>query len=161
MRISLIAALVAIAGSVGLSTPAVAAGVVANPSQLSPVMKKAGYTVEQKSEGAEIWLRASNGKESYPFSVLFYGCDDKTTANCKSVQFYSNFTPKKKLTLEAMNDYARDNRWGRIYIDKQSNAVIEMDVDMEDGGMSEALYLDNLEYFEAMMDRFATFVFKE
>ena len=34
-----------------------------------------------------------------------------------------------------------------------------MDVDLEDGGMSPALFEDNVEYWVAAMSKFATFVY--
>jgi Putative bacterial sensory transduction regulator len=141
------------------AVPVSTANVVANPTQILAVMRKAGYTVELKGEKDETYLRATKGKDSYNINVSFFGCDEKTVANCKSVQFYAAFSPKTKPTLEAMNDYAARHRWGRIYRDKENDPVIEMDVDLEKGGMSEALFLDNLEYFEAITARFADFAF--
>lgn len=143
------------------ATPAAAANVVADPARVLQVMRAAGYSVELKAGETDQYIRASKGKESYKFSVFFTGCDEKSMRNCKSVQFFSAFSPKKKPTLEAMNAYARDNRWGRIYLDKVQDPVIEMDLDLEQGGMSEALFLDNLEYFKAVTERFATFAFMQ
>ncbi len=141
------------------AAPASTANVVANPAQIVAVMRKAGYTVELKGEKDGTYIRASKGKDAYNINVSFFGCDEKTVVNCKSVQFYAAFNPKTKPTLEAMNDYAARHRWGRIYRDKENDPIIEMDVDLEQGGMSEALFLDNLEYFEAITARFADFAF--
>jgi hypothetical protein len=158
-RIHFFALLGAFAASMMTVAPAEARNVTADIAQINELMKRDGYTVEVKTEGGESHLTASRGKDSYSFEVFFYGCDEKTMKNCKSVQFGCGFTPKTKPTLAAMNDYARDNRWGRIYLDKEGDPIIEMDVDLEKGGMSEALFLDNLEYFEAVVDRFGEFVF--
>jgi len=161
MRVMSLPAVAVVLASLSIAAPAVASGVVADPARIAEVMRKARYTVERKpAEGGE-YLIASFGKESYSFNIYFFGCDEKTTRNCKSVQFYSGFSPKTKPTLEAMNAYASDNRWGRIYLDKNKDPVIEMDVDLEDGGVSEALFLDNVEYFETVMNRFAEFAFKK
>lgn len=152
---------VAMMGAMVLATPAAAENVVADPTQLMDVMRTAGYKVELKTADTDTYIRASRGKDGYKFSILFYGCEEKTTRDCKSVQFFAAFTPKTKPTLEALNTYSTSHRWGRFYIDKDNDAVIEMDVDMEQGGMSQALYIDNLEYFETVMNRYAEFVFKE
>ena len=133
--------------------------VVAEPLRLMEVMRAAGYKVELKTVNVDTYIRAIRGKDSYKFNVVFYGCEENTTRDCKSVQFFAAFTPKIKPTLDAMNIYSRDHRWGRFYLDKENYAVIEMDVDLEQGGMSEALYLDNLEYFDTVMKRYADFVF--
>ncbi len=143
-----------------VASPAVAASnVVAEIGQVADVMKRGGYSVEVKKEDGTDYIRAKRGKDNYTFSVFFNGCAEGTMRDCKSVQFYSGFTPKSKPGLEAMNAYARDNRWGRVYLDKDGDPVIEMDVDLEKGGMPEVLFLDNIEYFEAVLDRFGEFAF--
>lgn len=151
--------LTAIVATIAPSAPAHATNVVANPAQIRDVMRKAGYAVEIKGEKEATMIRATRGKDNYSINVSFYGCDTNTAVNCKSVQFYTAFNPKTKPTLEAINNYNLRNRWGRVYRDKVNDPIIEMDVDMEKGGMSEALFLDNLEYYETVMGRFATFVF--
>lgn len=149
-----------IAVAASLATPAAAANVIADVDQVAAALKRGGYTVEIKETKDGRFIRSTRGKENYEFSVFFYGCDANTTRNCKSVQLYAGFSPKTKPTLEALNAYASDNRWGRIYRDDDGDPVVEMDIDLEKGGMSEALFLDNLEYFEAVMDRFGEYVFK-
>lgn len=159
MRHSILIAAVA-ASVAGLAVPAAAANVIADVDQVAAAMKRGGYTVEIKDTKDGRFIRSTRGKENYEFSVFFYGCDANTTRNCKSVQLYAGFSPKTKPTLEVLNAYASENRWGRIYRDKEGDPVVEMDIDLEKGGMSEALFLDNLEYFEAVMDRFGEYVFK-
>lgn len=149
-----------IAVAASLATPAAAANVIADVDQVAAALQRGGYTVEIKETKDGRFIRSTRGKENYEFSVFFYGCDANTTRNCKSVQLYAGFSPKTKPTLEALNAYASDNRWGRIYRDDDGDPVVEMDIDLEKGGMSEALFLDNLEYFEAVMDRFGEYVFK-
>jgi hypothetical protein len=122
-------------------------------------MKRNGYSVEVVTDKDGKHIAASRGKDTYAFRLFLYGCDEGTMTNCKTVQFYSGFSPKVKPTLDAMNAYARENRWGRIYLDKVGDPVIEMDVDLEKGGMSEALFLDNVEYFEAINGAFGEFAF--
>lgn len=60
-----------------------------------------------------------------------------------------------------MNSYAAENRFGRIYLDKDRDPVIEMDVDLEAGGMSKELFMDNLAYWEAIMVGFAEFAYSK
>lgn len=153
--------LVAIGGSMLAAAPAKAANVVAEPTQIMELMRKAGYTVEQKTVKGDTYLRSSRGKDAYKFNIFFYGCDENTVRNCKTVQFYAAFSPKAKPTLEALNTYSAENRWGRFYRDKDNDPIIEMDLDLEDGGMSDELFLDNLEYFETVTSKYADFVFKE
>ena len=140
------------------AAPALAQNVTADHDQIAEVMKGAGYRAELKGEGAERYINSGAGGHS--FSLLFYGCDNAGD-NCKSVQLYAGFTAEKKPSLEAMNEYAAKNRWGRIYLDDDGDPCIEMDIDLEDGGMSKELFLDNLEYWEVIMNAFAAFAFSK
>lgn len=71
------------------------------------------------------------------------------------------FVPTNKPTLEEMNKYAAENRFGRVYIDDEGDPIIEMDIDLEAGGMSRALFLDNLAYWDSIMVAFGDFAFSK
>ena len=92
----------------------------------------------------------------YNFIILPFSCDENGD-DCKSVQFYTAFAADTDPTLEEMNNYASENRFGRVYLDQDGDPAIEMDIDLEAGGMSEALFMDNLAYWEAIMVNFAEF----
>jgi hypothetical protein len=139
-----------------LASPALAKNVTADIDQIAALLKKDGETVEVKAVKDDPYIRVTG--KGYGYSIFTFGCDD-AFKNCKSVQFYAAFNPKVSPALEAMNDYARENRWGRVYLDKESDPAIEFDVDLEMGGMSEALFLDNVAYWEAILDRYGNFVF--
>jgi hypothetical protein len=139
-----------------LASPASGKNVVADVDQIAALLKKDGETLDIKSSKDGRYIRVTG--DGYDYSIITYGCDDKD-ANCKSVQFYSGFNPRVNPTLEAMNSYARDNRWGRVYLDEEGDPAIEFDVDLEKGGMSEALFLDNVAYWEMIIDRYGDFVF--
>jgi Putative bacterial sensory transduction regulator len=150
--------LVAVASIAAISShPASAKNVVADLDQIAELMKGAGYRAEIKGEKADRYIRS--GSSGFNFSVFAYGCNDDGT-KCRSIQFYAVFDPKVSPTLEKLNEFARDNRWGRYYLDKDADPVIEMDLDLEQGGMSEELFLDNVEYWDMAMGKFADFVFK-
>lgn len=150
-------ALAGLAAVAALSAmPAAAKNVTADLDQIAGLLRKAGYTIEQKGEKGDRYLSVDNDG---PVSLIIpYGCDDRGR-KCKSVQFYTGFSPKQKPTLEAMNAYARENRWGRIYLDKDNDPAIELDVDLEQGGMSEELFLDNVAYWNTIAANFSEFVF--
>jgi Putative bacterial sensory transduction regulator len=140
------------------AAPAMAKNVVADVDQIAGVLKGAGHMLEIKTADGERYI--SSEIAGYKYALLFFGCDD-TKKNCKSVQFFVAFTPKTKPTLDAMNGYAKDHRWGRIYLDKDGDPAMEFDLDLEQGGMSEELFLDNVAYWEAIVGGFAKFVFGE
>lgn len=146
------------ASAVLLSNPALAANVVADLDRIAQTMERAGYQPEQGSSDGERYIKAK--LDQYEFLVLPFGCDD-TQRNCRSAQFFISFDPERSPSLEAMNAYSRENRWGRIYLDKEGDPALEFDLDLEEGSMSEALFLDNLAYWETVVQAYATFVFGE
>ena len=148
-------AAVLLGGMAGMA-PANAENVTADVDRITAILQSEGYQAKRAGETAA--PRIETAMSGYSATVVFYGCDDKGQA-CKSVQFYAGFNPKTSPTLQAMNDYAKDNRFGRIYLDEDNDPVIEMDVDLEAGGMSEELFIDNLAYWTTILDRFADFVF--
>ncbi len=141
------------------SSDAAAQNIVADPAAIAKVMRDAGYRaeVDKASDGAPFIQSSSGG---YPFRLFFFGCDDDHS-NCDTVQLFAGFNTEQPPSLEDMNAYSRDNRWGRVYIDDESDPVIEMDIDLEDGGMSAELFKDNLEYWATIMGKFASFAFAQ
>ena len=140
-----------------LATPLAAQNIVADLDQIAGVLQSEGYQAKLVGEGEDRYIKT--GRSGYNFLILTYDCDDNG-GSCKSVQFYIAFATENKPTLEAMNTYASENRFGRIYLDADRDPVIEMDVDLEAGGMSKELFMDNLAYWEAIMVAFADFAFE-
>ena len=153
----------AIAGAIfsaplAVATPLAAKNITADVDQIAELLQSEGYQAKLEGEGADRFI--NTGMAGYNFLILPFDCDAKGE-NCKSVQFYVAFAAKNKPTLEEMNTYASENRFGRIYLDGDRDPVIEMDVDLEAGGMSPALFMDNLAYWEAIMVSFADFAFSK
>jgi hypothetical protein len=145
--------------ALGLSVPAQAENVTADPERIAQVMTAAGYQAEVvREEGVAPGIAAIS--RGYNFIILFYGCD-AANENCKTIQFFSGFETEAPPTLQELNDFSRDLRFGRVFLDRAGSPVIEMDVDLEDGGISEELFLDNLEYWELALHTFGDFSFSE
>lgn len=141
------------------SSQASAETVTADPTIIVRVMQDAGYKASiEKLEGGESYIQSATS--GYPFRVFFFGCDNDTPG-CDTIQLFAGFRSENSPTLQEMNAYTRDNRWGRVYIDDEDDPVIEMDIDLEDGGMSDALFKDNLEYWDYIMSKFAEFAFSK
>jgi hypothetical protein len=145
------------AGMAAFAAPSqvAAQNVTAEPRAVARVMQDAGYRADvEKLDSGASFIQSSSG--GYPFRVFFFGCE-AGPPGCDTVQFFAGFRTDKSPSLKQMNDYSRENRWGRVYIDDEDDPVIEMDIDLEDGGMSAALFKDNLEYWEYIMAKFAEF----
>lgn len=145
-----------VAASLLAATPLAAQNISADVDQIAELMQSEGYQAKLEGQGAQRHIKT--GMAGYNFLILPYDCDSEG-ADCKSVQFYAAFTPTTKPSLEQMNTYASENRFGRIYLDGDRDPVIEMDIDLEAGGMSKELFMDNLAYWEAILVSFAEFSF--
>lgn len=151
--------LLAIASAMAFSSmavPASAANLTADPTLIAAALQKAGYQakVEKEDDGTPYILSSSGG---YDFVVFLLGCTKGQ--NCTTVQFYAGFKDAG-LSFEKANAWNSDNRFGRAYISDQGSARLEMDVDLDEGGMSAALFADNLELWAAVMGKFEKFIRK-
>jgi hypothetical protein len=134
------------------ATAASAATVEAiNPPSVVSAMQAAGYQaklVADKSGDPMI----ESGVAGKKFLIFFYNCTNNK--DCRTIQFYTGFKPDKPVGLDRINDWNRHQRFGRAYIDGEGDPVIEMDVDLDDGGLSPALFTDNLEFWESAIAGF-------
>ena len=144
----------AVIASLLAANPLCAANVTADLDQIADVLRENGYQAKLQGEGKDRSIKT--GMAGYNFIILPFSCDENGD-DCKSVQFYTAFAADTDPTLEEMNNYASENRFGRVYLDQDGDPAIEMDIDLEAGGMSEALFMDNLAYWEAIMVNFAEF----
>lgn len=64
------------------------------------------------------------------YQVFFMNCTDN--ANCEDLNFYAGFLDNKQ-TLEVINAWNRDKRFGKAYLDADLDAVVEFDVNLEHG----------------------------
>jgi len=141
--------------SVGLTAPAIAADVQAqDPASVVSAMQEAGYRAQLTTDDVgDPLIRSSSGGTD--FLVLFYNCTDNT--DCRTIQFYVGFSEPNSATIQSMNTWNKDNRFGRAYYD-DGIARLEMDLDLDDGGVSRALFEDNLEYWALVMSKFEDYV---
>ena len=124
--------------------------VATNPATIVKVLQDEGYKAElTKDESGDPLIRSSSSGTS--FAIFFYGCTKGK--DCKTVQFFAGFTDRKP-SLERINEWNSKKRFGRAYISDKGAARVEMDVDLEVGGMSSALFADNLEYWVATLSAF-------
>jgi hypothetical protein len=124
-----------------------------NPASVQAALASNGYKPEMKKDsgGDPLILIDSQG---YKMMVLFFGC--KNNVDCKSVSFYSAFTAPKKLDAAPIMLWNQKHRFGRAFLDSEGDPSLQFDVDLDDGGMSTALFIDNLEWFTVAFDNLKT-----
>ncbi len=130
--------------------PAAAQVQAQQPRTVAAVLQDAGYRAElTKDQQGDPMIKSSSG--GYEFEVFFYNCTDN--ADCRTVQFHSGYSEASDASAEAMNEWNKAFRFGRAYV-KDGIAHLEMDVDLDDGGMSPALFQDNLEFWVSVKEDF-------
>ncbi len=87
------------------------------------------------------------------FQIFFYNCTNH--AQCATVTFHSGYDmPDNSTPLDLMNDWNRSKRFGRAYLDKETDPILEMDVDLDDGGEAPLLFIDNIEFWAGILSDF-------
>ncbi|MEP6785411.1 MAG: YbjN domain-containing protein [Sphingomonadales bacterium] len=122
----------------------------ATPQSVVAALQAGGYkaVLSKDSSGDPRVESAASGSK---FVVTFYGCTKNVA--CKTVTFYAGWSGGKA-TQDQINEWNMNRRFSRAYIDKDGDPVIEFDVDLDDGGMSQALFVDNLQFWESAMGGF-------
>ncbi len=87
------------------------------------------------------------------YRVFFHDCTD---TGCPTIRFYSLFAGNKP-TLEMINEWNRDKRWGKAYVDADLDAVLEWDVNLAYGVARENLD-DSISIWVQILDAYATFI---
>jgi Putative bacterial sensory transduction regulator len=141
-----------------MASPAMAKNVIADLDGIANLLRSKGNKVEIKGTGTERYIWVAN-PDAYTYSIDVMSCDEGTQKNCKSVQFHSGFTAEKPVTIDGLHQYTRDHRFGRAFLDSEGQPAIQYDINLAEGGISEALFLDNVELWSVMIEIFGDFVF--
>lgn len=149
------AALAALTATAPLTVTKTAAGssapVVASADSVARVLRDKGYQAEitTDSSGDPLIRSSASGAK---FMILFYGCEKGR--DCTSIQFYAGFKSDGKMKVEKMNEWNRDHRFSRAYLDSVNDPCVEWDVNLDEGGVSPALFADDLENWSSVLGSF-------
>ena len=123
--------------------------------EIAKWLQSAGYKAEiQTANGEKNIYSSANGQN---FHIYQYDCN-KTT-RCGSFQFSVGFDTKGSFNPEKLNDWNKDNRWVRAYVDKVNDPWLEFDIDLTPGGTYEllndefAVWRMSLDHFHKFMDK--------
>lgn len=135
--------------------------ITADAGQIAKLLLDEGYRakIETEDDGTPFIKSGSGGRD---FTVLFMGCGGGVKLGpCRSIEFYTGFTIGKPFPMERTNEWNALNRYGRAYVDKEKDPVIEMDIYLDSGGMPRAQFIENLKIWTEVMAGFDTFVFDD
>ena len=136
----------------------------AAPPQASGGGQRAGDLVgaEQPQALAEIATRfgsASIETDSYGdpmvdgqiagqrYRILFYGCTDGS--RCQTVSFVTWY--RGSFSMDAVNQWNAENRFGKVYIDSDGDLALEMDVNLA-RGVSSGNFEETVDWWRATME---------
>lgn len=121
-----------------------------DPGSLVRALQGAGYKAElTKDDSGDPLIRSTSSGSN--FAIFFFGCT--RNVDCRTIQFFAGYTDRTP-SLSQINDWNSRKRFGRAYISDKGAARIEMDVDLDDGGLSTKLFEDNLEFWVLLMSQF-------
>ncbi|WP_395333485.1 YbjN domain-containing protein [Novosphingobium sp. BL-8H] len=129
-----------------------------SPDSIVKALQDAGYRAQlsKDSTGDPLIKSASSGSN---FTIMFYGCTEG--ADCASVQFYAGWTEATHCSLDTMNTFAQKYRFVTPLVDSEKDCVIQYDLDLDEGGMSQELFLDTLEFWTDTMATFKDYIYQD
>jgi hypothetical protein len=150
---SVLAGLIGLGAAQGAAAaPLTDGGVTAQ--EVAAVLQAKGYRAEigKDNDGDP---KVHSGAQGVGFDIYFYGCHKGP--RCSSIQFTAGFHVEGGMTLERINQWNRNNRFGRAYLDDVNDPFIEMDLDVEHGFTSEAVD-NNVDTWDAVLGAFVRVV---
>ena len=116
-------------------------------------LKDAGYSaiVQNENDGSQSIYSSVNNQN---FHIYVYDCKNE---RCASAQFSSGFNTKGAFNAKKINDWVRQNRWVRAYVDKSNDPWVEYGIDLAPGGTYEMLD-DEFTIWQESLGRFRKFI---
>jgi hypothetical protein len=143
-------AIAAFAGAWSLPAPAQMV-TAQDTDSLVRALQKGGYAAKLGTDKVgDPMITSSVGGTNY--QIFFYNCT--ASKDCATVQFHSGYDLSTPVTLESINLWNRTQRFGRAYLDKENDPILAMDVDLDDGGISHELFIDNVEFWTSVLATF-------
>jgi Putative bacterial sensory transduction regulator len=124
-----------------------------DPQAIVKLISGKGYQAEIINTSSVPAIRSSDS--GVTFIIFFMNCElDK---NCKSLQFYTGFADMA-VPLDKLNKWNSAHRFARTYLDDETDPVMEMDINLDYGGVSEANFIDTFTIWLDLLSQFRTLV---
>lgn len=143
-----------LAAALALSAPASATDLVdaGMVEQIRQIASGHGSTeVDKLDDGSP---RIKGRIDGIRYQILFYGCE-KNGSKCQNIQLYAGWSlaEDQKVGMAAINDWNRNYRFGKAYLDAENDPVIEYDISLE-GGVSRQNLDESLETWSEVISGF-------
>lgn len=122
------------------------------PETVLEVAKGFGLAdLDKTSDGTPMIEGRINGLK---YGVHFYGCVENKS--CTNIQLFS-FFDGKGVSLASMNAWNADTRFGKAYIDRDGDAAIELNVNL-DYGVSKKNLEDTFDWWMLVLGEFQKYL---
>lgn len=124
-------------------------------SVLADVLQELGYRAMLSTDagGDPLILSSADGDE---FRIYFYGCSDGQ--RCKNIQFSRGYDMDEGMSLEQANAWNREYRFGKVWLDGDSDPFIEMDVNLDVGGVARENFADTFDWWLVTTSQFEIYI---
>lgn len=133
-----------------LSAMPVSAQVIGDADVIANLMQSYGLIVEQDRDDYGD-PRLTSRLEGTRFSVYFYDCEQ---GSCESIQFTAGFDLDTPMPLQRVNDWNRDKRFGKVYLDDEGDPYVEYDVNLDLDGVGARNFDDTLDIWRQVLTEF-------
>jgi hypothetical protein len=121
--------------------------------EIESEMRRLGLRAERRYEDGLTFVRS--GLSGYEFTVTFYDCDGLTA--CEDLQLRAYFENHRNLEISDVNEWNETRRFIKLYLDRDGDLAVEMDVPVEGGVTSQHLtYV--FEVWDVGLNEFVGFV---
>jgi len=124
-----------------------------DPNSLVKALQAKGYQAKLETAGGEPAIRSGAG--GVQFTIFFENCTDGKA--CTTVSFFTGFTDVEG-SLQQVNEWNKNNRFARAYIDKDGDPVLRMDVDLDHAGIPAANFNEYLDIWASLTPKFLNFL---
>ncbi len=140
--------------AMALGTLPAQAQVMGDPEVVASFLEDYGLRVTRDTDSTGDPLLSSR-IEGTNFKVYFYGCEEFP---CDSIQFSSGFDLAQPLSAMMINEWNRDKRFGKAYLDDEGDPYIELDVNLDMDGVGGRNFDDTIDLWRVVLSEFRTYI---
>lgn len=143
-----------VAAATALTTAASASELIdaTDPTEILNIARGFGSANLDKDSAGD--PRITGRIDGYRYTLFFYGCTGGE--KCTNLTFNAGWD-LETFDLTRINDWNRERRYGRAYLDNEGDPIVEMDVNIE-FGVSRTNFDDNFALWSSILKDFAEFV---
>lgn len=144
-----------VAAAMAFAVPAHAQSTV-DPDHLITVLKDAGFPAEYFSEAADYRQILVSKPGNHQFLIELYDCE--TGKTCDTLEFFVGFPMENPPTKAVLDGYSGPRQGAEISLDRRGKPRMVLSIDVPDEGLTDALFLAQVQNWETMMNGFYGFL---